>query len=144
MKQGIGSTFLLGFISIFLVTVFAFITAIMSYMKAFRVNSAISNAIENHEGYNRLAQEEINRSLHNVGYVITNNTNCANKKEGGTLITRNDNPYRFCIYEHGRNRKGYIKFGILTYMEVDVPVVGHFVALPIYTETEKIYEFRVK
>lgn len=143
MKQSISTTFLLGFISIFLVTVFAFITAIMSYMKAFKVNSAISNAIENHEGYNTLAQEEINRSLDNIGYVIQNNTNCANTKNGGRLVTRHDNSYRFCVYEHGRTAKGYIKYGITTFIQLDVPVVGDFIALPVYTETEKIYEFRL-
>lgn len=143
MKQSISTTFLLGFISIFLVTVFAFIMAIMSYMKAFKVNSAISNAIENHEGYNKLAQEEITRSLSNIGYVIDVNTSCAKTKNGGNLVKRNDNSFRFCVYEHGRSSRGYIKYGITTYIQLDVPVVGHYVALPVYTETEKIYEFRI-
>lgn len=142
MKQSISTTFLVGFISIFLVTVFAFIMAIMSYMKAFKVNSAISNAIENHEGYNTLAQNQINQSLHNIGYVVETGGACPRQKEGGNLVERRDNSYRLCVYEHGRSAKGYIRYGIMTFIQLDVPVVGDFIAIPVYTETEKIYEFR--
>ena len=55
MKQSFGSIYMFNFIIFFIVIVFAFIMGIISYNRAFKVNSRIINEIETHEGYNRYA-----------------------------------------------------------------------------------------
>lgn len=148
MKQSIGNTFLLNFVIVFFVVTFAFILGIMSYMKAFRVNSGIANAIENHEGYNKLAKAEINRYLAGYGYRIDNSgiAKCPKKNGHSAISAAADNTaqnYRYCIYEYKKTNDRYFKYGIITYIYLDLPIVNQAMAIPIYSETEKIYEFNV-
>ena len=149
MKQSIGMTYTLNFIIIFILIVFAFIMGIMSYMKAFRINSLVSNAIENHEVYNYLAKEQMDRALNSIGYRkdASGNSGCKKNRNGGTLIKaygeKSSQNHRYCIYEFPKDKNGYIKYGIVTYLYIDVPVINQLIAIPVYTETEKIYEFNV-
>lgn len=141
MKQSIGLTYTLNFIIVFIVITFAFLFGIMSYYKAFKVNSRISNAIENHEGYNSLSKVEIDNSLNTIGYKkgIESCSTREYKKESYNSISTND--YAICIYEYPVQESGYFRYGIVTYIYLDVPIIGKTVKLPIYTETEKIYKF---
>lgn len=148
MKQSIGTTYLLNFVIIFFVITFAFIMGIMSYMKAFRINSAIANAIENNEGYNRLAKAEIDRYLTGLGYRVdaTGRANCPVRNSASAIQAYNDSStqnHRYCIYEYNANRDGYFKYGIITYIYLDLPIINQALAVPVYSETEKIYEFSV-
>ena len=77
MKQSIGGTYLIYFISIFILIVFAFLCGIINYMKAFKVNSAIANALENYEGFNNSSQTEITNKLTSLGYRKGSNKNCS-------------------------------------------------------------------
>lgn len=142
MKQSIGLTYTLNFVIIFIVITFAFLFGIMSYYKAFKVNSRISNAIENHEGYNDLSIDEINDVLGGLGYrkeVVK----CPNRTYNGksySSIAQND--YAICVYEYPVNSEtGYFRYGIVTYIYIDIPIVGQTLKLPVYSETEKIYKF---
>ncbi len=158
MKQSIGTTFLLNFIIIFLILTFVFIAAIMNYMRAFKVNSGIENAIENHEGYNDLAYKEINNFLTTFGYRIDNNgaskckttrthTTKDGKTETGRLMTKayssngNQN-FRYCIYEFPKDKDNYFTYGVVTYIYMDIPMFNQYLAIPVYSETERIYKFR--
>lgn len=147
MKQSIGTTFMLNYIILFFVVTFVFILGIMSYMKAFRLNSRIANAIENHEGYNKLAKDEITSALESYGYRYNEkgNKNCPiknGKKAIGAAADNSSQKHRYCIYEYNK-KAGYFKYGIITYIYLDLPVVGGTFAVPVYSETEKIYEFNV-
>ncbi len=131
----------------------------MNYMKAYKVNSGIENAIENNEGYNKLAIEQINDYLTNFGYRVDNNGSktCAPTRtqvnsEGnvvtGKLMT---SPYsggkqrfKYCIYEFPKNDKNYFTYGVVTYIYVDIPMISNYFAIPVYSETEKIYEYGVR
>lgn len=148
MKQSIGNTFLLNFVIIFFVVTFAFVLGILSYMKAFRINSGIANAIENHEGYNRLAKAEIERYLTGYGYRVDPDglSKCPEKNNRRAIRAAGDSSgqnHRYCIYEYAKNKDGYFKYGIITYIYIDLPVINQALAIPIYSETEKIYEFSV-
>ena len=59
MKQAIGATQIINYVIVFIVITFGFLIATLSYMKAFKVNSAISNSIEKFEGYNEFSKTEI-------------------------------------------------------------------------------------
>ena len=63
MKESISYTFLLDIIIVFIAISFFAIISIMSYSKAYRVNSKIVNAIEINEGYNRYATERIEQTI---------------------------------------------------------------------------------
>ena len=52
MKETIASTYLYTIIIIFLLIVFGFAGGLITYQKAYKVNSKIANAIEKAEGYN--------------------------------------------------------------------------------------------
>lgn len=142
MRQGIGSVFLYNVVIVFIIVMFAFIAGIMSYSKAFRVNSRIANALENHEGYNALSNEEMNRILSTLGYAVDSkgSTTCP-RKNGKQAITTYNHSFKFCIYEYDVDEKGYFHYGIQTYLRFDVPIIGRTLMLPVYSETERIYEF---
>ena len=142
MKQGIGLTYTLNFVIIFIVITFAFLFGIMSYYKAFKVNSRISNAIENHEGYNVLSVNEINNILGTLGYR-TGTVTCPDREYKGTRYSAKTGiDYAVCVYEYPVNSEtGYFRYGIVTYIYLDIPIIGQTLELPVYSETEKIYKF---
>lgn len=142
MKQGIGLTYTLNFVIIFIVITFAFLFGIMSYYKAFKVNSRISNAIENHEGYNVLSVDEINNILGTLGYR-TGAVTCPDREYKGTMYSAEIGiDYAICVYEYPVNSEtGYFRYGIVTYIYLDIPIIGQTLKLPVYSETEKIYKF---
>ncbi|MFV0250350.1 MAG: hypothetical protein ACK5HP_04905 [Bacilli bacterium] len=149
MKQGIGSVFLYNIIIVFIVITFGFLAATLSYMKAFKVNSRIAYSLERHEGYNYLSNNEINDSLSTLGYRVntSNVQTCKNRSHtinGKTktysavpFITNN---YLYCIYEYDKVN-GYFSYGIVTYIFVDIPILGGTFKVPVYSESERIYEF---
>ena len=137
MREGIGLTYTLNFVIVFIVITFAFLFGIMSYYKAFKVNSRISNAIENHEGYNDLSIAEIDNVLGTLGYMKGNSDGCSTRKNQTAL--KNDD-YKICVYEYPV-KNGYFRYGIVTYISMDIPIIGKTLQLPVYSETEKIYKF---
>lgn len=142
MKQGMGSVFLYNIIIVFIILIFAFLAATISYSKAFRVNSRIANSIEKYEGYNGLAVEEINKNLNTIGYRIGSSAGCPATKNGGKLITNGNNKYRYCVYQF-KVSKRYYSYGILTYMDMEIPLIRQALKIPVYSKTNKIYRFGV-
>lgn len=148
MKQSIGFTYTLNFVILFIVITFAFLFGIMSYYKAFKVNSQIANAIENNEGYNSLSQAEIDRILASLGYTkgkVSCPTRTHNKKSYESISNNN---YAICIYDYEAEKQTktkksgyYFRYGIVTYISMDIPLIGKTLKLPVYTETEKIFKF---
>lgn len=140
MKEGMGSVFLYNMIIIFIVVTFAFLVGIMSYAKAFRVNSKILNAIETYEGYNSSSAREIARLLNNYGYLVgTPDCPLREGKESLEQITSNGE-YKYCIYSFTVDNKHY-NYGILTYMRMDIPLIGKIINIPVFTKTDTIYYF---
>lgn len=137
MKESIGSVALFNIIIIFLLVMFALLAATLSYSKAFRVNSRILTTIEKYEGYNELADQEINNILGTLGYQA-GNANCP-KKNGVKASAKISNNYDYCVYYMDIDSNHY-KYGITTYITLDLPLINK-VKLPIYTETERIYRF---
>ena len=149
MREGIGSVALYNIIIIFIVITFGFLSATLSYMKAFKVNGKIANALEKFEGYNWLTEREIGETLTTIGYRI-GTVDCPNRRHNGvdykavgSLGNRN---HQYCIYEYmdksnGDFKNGYFTYGILTYLYVDIPIIGGIFKLPVYSETESIFKF---
>lgn len=142
MRQSIGLTYTLNFIIVFIVITFAFLFGIMSYYKAFKVNSRVSDTIENHEGYNSLSIAEIDNVLNTLGY-IKGAPNCPKRRyKNVEYASISTNDYALCVYEYPVDtHTGYFRYGIVTYINFDIPLIGQTLKLPIYSETEKIYKF---
>ena len=139
MRESIGSVFLYNVIIIFLVVTFAFLSGTLAYMKAFKANSRIVNAIEKYEGYNDLSVLEIERTLATLGY-LREEANC--KQKDGIEPIKNSN-FLFCVYHYdeavtGLENKDF--YGVQTYMYFDLPFVGR-IRIPLYAKTEKVYRF---
>lgn len=134
MKESIGYTFLLNIIIVFIAISFFAIMAIMSYTKAFRVNSKIVNAIEINEGFNVYATESIDSVLTSYGYQKTKRT-CP-KKDGEDAIVEASGEEGYCVYFFDEGTK--YSYGVITYMAFDFPIVREFLAIPVYTKTSTI------
>jgi len=146
MREGLGSVFLYNLIIIFILIVFAFLAATMSYAKAFRVNSKMTKIIEKYEGYNELSYAEIEQMLGTLGYRHVA-TQCGEYR-GLTPFdgTKNNMPYnyQYCIYEERDSNDGrHTTYGILTYINFELPF-GIAFQVPIYSKTERIFCFKTK
>ena len=139
MKEAIGHIPLYNFLIVFIIITFGFLLATLTYYKAFKVNSRIAYALEEHEGYNTESIQEINRVLNSLGYKTGRVRNCPGKRIGSALNTNGVN-YQICLYESGL-KNGYFNYGIVTYIYMDIPVLGGTFKIPVYTESERIFKF---
>lgn len=141
MKQGIGSVFLYNIIAVFIVLVFAFLIATMSYSKAFRINNRIIAAIEKYEGYNNPAAKEADTGLRTIGYTLGAKNNCPGKK-GAKIVTNSNKNHKYCVYQFTYKKdKRYDIYGVQTYMDLEIPLVKIKLEIPVYSKTRKIYDF---
>lgn len=142
MRESLGSVFLYNIIILFIIVTFAFLSGTLAYVKAFKANSRIVNAIEKYEGYNELSINEINSVLNTLGYK-KEVPNCSPNRGTGELMDQTGNHYLYCIYHFSPNNSDMQNkdiYGVVTYMYFDFPVVGR-VRIPLYAKTEKVYRF---
>lgn len=140
MKQGIGSVFLYNIIIVFIILIFVFLASTISYSKSFRVNSRIISAIEKYEGYNGAAAEEANKNLNVIGYRRGAKKNCPSSYNGGTLVKNTKNEFKYCVYQYVLDDR-YYRYGVLTYMDMEIPIINQALEIPVYSKTNKIYRF---
>lgn len=140
MREGVGSVFAYNFIIFFLLVVFGLALGVVSYFKAFKVNNHIADAIEKYEGYNKLAVAEANTALLNVGYRLEPNFTCPKYKDTVPLPTLQGVNHKYCVYLYNEGAN-YRSYGIVTYMNVELPLVGEVIRLPIYSKTIRLYDF---
>jgi len=145
MKESFGSVFLYNVIILFIIITFSFLAGTLSYMKAFKVNSRIINAIEKYEGYNMASAVEIESILSTLGYKQESPT-CGVRNNAEAMPQIGVNTYLYCVYHHDYDSDPTLKqkdyYGVVTYMYFDFPIVGN-VRIPLYSKTEKIYRFKV-
>jgi hypothetical protein len=144
MKKSIGGTFLYNSIFAFLIITFAFLAGAISYSKAFRVNSRIINAIEKYEGYNSKSALEINRVLSTIGYTRNSFTNstCPQMQGINAMTSINNAQYEYCIYRYALG-SGYYAYGVLTYMYIDIPVLGQKFKVRVFSRSDGYYQFPI-
>ena len=138
MKESIGSTAVLNIMITFIVIVFAILSASLSYYKAYKVNNNLVNSIEKYEGYNSISKKEINIKLNGIGYQRVS-INCNSKKNGMDLI--NGDTFKsdgYCMYKS--NETGcYERYGVVTYITFNVPVVNNLLKIPVFSKSNRIY-----
>ena len=152
MRESIGSIALYNIIIIFIAVTFAILAGTMSYSKAFKANSRIINAIEKFEGYNEDSANEIDLFLSSIGYKYDTTDTCLNK-DGVVAIQKDPdsdigdlNPnYNFCVYRFPETTKKwdgrYVTYGVKTFINIDLPIVGEFVKIPVYGRSKMIFSF---
>ena len=143
MKESIGSTASLNIIFTFIAIVFAFLAGTLSYYKAFKVNNIIVNSIEKFEGFNSLSISEINSKLSSLGYQRFSG-NCDNNVTYGNLeynldFDTNRTVDGICIYINSDTDTHNDQYLVVTYMSINLPIVGDFLKLPVRTVTSPIY-----
>lgn len=139
MRESIGSAYLYNIIIIFLFIVFGFAGALITYQKAYKVNSKIALALEEAEGYNDISIAEINRNLGNLGYRVNSGKKCK-EMDGSELITSVENTPKFdyCVYRTRHDT--HDQYMIITYIYLDFPFIDE-VRFPIKSKTSIIYNF---
>lgn len=147
MREGIGSVVLYNIIIVFIVITFGFLAASLSYMKAFKVNGKIANSLEKYEGYNSLSDKEIAETLSGIGYRIAT-PDCKPRKHNkytyNPVSAGSYKQHEYCIYEYTQGTDfegGYFSYGIETYIHLDIPIIGGFFKIPVYSESESIFKF---
>ncbi len=143
MKEAIGGSYVFNIIIVFILIIFAFFMALFSYNKAFKVNSRLMNTIEKHEGFNDLALAEITNTMNILSYEDGAHDNCPQTYDEGTLINMSGSMHKYCIYRFTIDEH-YYAYGILTFMHLNLPMIGEFLELPIFSKTDKIYDFNVE
>lgn len=139
MRQSIGYPTMLGIIITFIIITFAFLSATLSYMKGFKVNSQVTGILEKYEGYNEFSKAEISKNLNNLGY-IKGTPNC--KNQDGYEPAVDYSGHDICIYEQKDATVGnYFKYKIITYIYMDVPIIAQRIKLPVVSYSERIYYF---
>lgn len=134
MRESISYTFLLNIIIVFIAISFFAIMGIISYSKAFRVNSKIVNAIEINEGFNEYSKDSIDTILTSYSYQKIKR-NCPTKN-GESAILGASGEEGYCVYFFDEGNK--YSYGVITYMTFDFPIVGNFLKIPVYTKTSTI------
>lgn len=161
MKESISYTFLLNIVIVFIFTCFAIIMGVLSYYKAFKANSIILNEIEKYEGYNCLAKDSINTKLQTIGYqtpftVSCNSSDgkCEASERGYKVVSYNLDFEGKLVYPDEQMNSVYIcdtngcatnkhyRYGVYTYMYVDLPVISHLLKVTIFSKSSIMYDFR--
>jgi hypothetical protein len=141
MRESLGSAFMYNIIIIFLLVVFAMISGTLSYYKAFKVNTFITDAIEKFEGYNHLSVAEIDRSLRTIGYSLDPSFKCPRRRGVEPITKPSGVNHRYCVYLYDEGL-GYRTYGVVSYINLDIPVIGQLVRVPIYSQTLRLYDFK--
>lgn len=143
MKESIGATASLNIALAFIAIIFAFLAGALSYYKSFKVNNIIKNSIEKYEGINNLSKLDIDNKLSSLGYQRYEIKCNDNEKFGNVSYSKldsyKDNGKGLCVYYSINETKKTYKYGIVTYMTINIPIVSDFLRIPIKTTTDDIY-----
>ena len=140
MKDAIGGVFTLQAIVVALIIIMCLMAFAVNYSKAFRLKNEIRNIIEKHEGLTEEAQAEINKTVRNYQYFLSEEYEDDCKNMGyhvyrGRGAEGNDG-VRFCIKQEFANNMGEINqkpeyrgayYSIVTFVNVDIPIINNVI-----------------
>ena len=156
MKESIGYSVTINIVITFIIIIFAFLASAIVYFKTNKASNIIVDTIQKYEGYNKTAKNEIARKLGSLGYgshsincaqtLSTSsayyakvNATCTFTDPGGNSANNNRG---YCVYictDAGMDEYYYYKVRIN--MMINVPVIGDVLDIPIYSNTDRIYDF---
>ena len=152
MRESIGYTVTIRIAIIFIIIVFAFLSAMLVYYKSYKISNNITDIIEKNSGYNEEAKNDITRMLYSIGYTRSK-VNCLNKvhdseaKEDTCSIIENNGEDGYCVYlcvnKKIKGQEQYYYYKVRTNMPIVIPIIGSL-PIPIYTNTNEMYNFECK
>lgn len=144
MKSSIAYTQTLNIMIVFITVIFAFILAILTYYKAYKVSNILSDDVEKYEGYNALAEEAILRDMKSLGYT-SGNINCAETIDGTCKLVSSTNAQGskgYCAYRCPDTTDFcYYYYKITTGMFVNIPIINNVVTMKVGSETDRMFDF---
>lgn len=159
MKESIGYTVSLNIMIIFITIVVAFLCAALIYFKSNKASNIITSAIEKYEEYGTEAQNEINMQLTSLGYGSRSiQSKCESElvvsDESGNCSLLQDSNARgqngYCVYicyeennfnDDEKYQGEYYHYRVRTNMMITVPILNDFLDIPIYSNTNRLYNF---
>jgi len=137
MKEAIGTSLVFTLIMIFTGVLIVIYVGSLSYTKGFKVRNKIIDIIDKNDGYSTAVEEEIEKELAAIGYGLNKSDKTCKQKKGHDAIQTSD--YRYCLYEYTNDTKG-VYYGVTVFIQVDIPLIGKFVEIPLYGETKLIFK----
>lgn len=139
MKEGIGGTFMIYVMLVFLAIYITFLAVAFNYARAFRVKNKIIDIIEQNEGIDDYRNTDvnsvmgkINSYLGEVSYIVNGideNDECAGYTYANTARG-------FCLSEYSGYDGSYYK--VKTFIKLEIPFMNLGFTIPIKGETRKI------
>ena len=144
MKESIGYTVTLNIVIMFIVIVFAFLSAVLIYYKSNKINNVIIDSIEKYEGFNNLAVNEINTKMSSLGYNINPINNCSDtttdgNRECNIVNEENSRTKGYCVYEC--IDEDYYYYRVRSRMVINIPLVNELLNIPVFSNTNRLYDF---
>ena len=147
MKESVGYSVTINIVITFIIILFAFLSAALIYFKSNKVSNIITSTIEKYEGYNYLAKNEINERLASIGYN-RKKINCKDMVEADDTITGycqvEDKSFSskdgYCVY-FCEESDGYYYYKIRTNMMLNVPIINELLDIPVFSNTNRLYDF---
>jgi len=148
MKESVGYTVTLNIVITFIIIVFAFLSIAYIYIKSNKVSNVIVETIEKHEGYSSSAVSEIDNKLSAIGYnkKAVNCNNYYNRlvyEEGYQCSSLNNGSKGYCVFLCNEMFDGecYYYYKVSTNMMINIPIVNNLLDVPIFSNTNRLYDF---
>lgn len=159
MKESIGNAFVFGVFVVFAFLTMLILTFAINYSRASKIKNRLVNYVQTYaenslasgmDGTDFFEDEEfmieVDLVLSKAGYRMKDSinrydTSCpTDSNEIGRdaiLMSNYSSNYDYCIYAYPTSR-GYF-YKIITYMYLDIPIIGEGIKFPISGETRTIY-----
>lgn len=136
MRESIGGTWIFSLVIVFIVLFTGYLAVSVNYSRAFKVKNGIINIIEENEGHNSNAEEEITSYLNGSGYFVFGS--CASNETG---YGRQSNRFRYCVSKVPNNETTIpsARYYVRVFFRLDLPVFGELLTFPITGETKAVY-----
>lgn len=168
MKESIGYTVSLNIMIVFITIAITFLCVALIYFKSNKVSNIITSEIEKYEGYGTTTILEISRGLGTIGYGShsieakcrqENNVNDAAAVSGTCSLLGNEfdnaqGQQGYCVYicyeedsfsydDTGKRiyTGEYYYYKIRTNMMLSIPILNNIVDIPVYSNTNRLYNF---
>ena len=142
MRESTGNALLMTLMTSVVAVVLSFLVGSISYSKSYRVKNHIINEIEDRKGWSPELEQEIDSYLKDVGYKVSTKGTCParidSSKKACSRVKNNHKGYNYCVYQCTENSY-YTFYTVITYMQMDFPLVNKFVNFEIKGETESFY-----
>ena len=150
MKESVGYTVSLNIMIVFITIVVAFLCAALIYFKSNKVSNIITTSIEKYEGFNTASINEISAGLTSIGYG-SHAISCPGSVEdkgassGICNIFQDNNAMGtlgYCVYYCTDAKDNeYYYYKIRSNMMVNIPIIHDILDIPIYSNTNRLYDF---